>query len=160
MFSKYMLCGHTCTFSFQLPLVPVQFTADQFLQRTRATHEQQSQSIETAASSSVKAHLTTTYGIHRNSILNSLRYYHVADGLPPDIMHDILEGALPYEAKLLLLHFISNRYFTLGELNQRIKSFPYGTENSSSKPSLISAATMCSSDNSLKQSGTNVHKQI
>lgn len=44
------------------------------------------------------------------------RYFHVCDGsLIPDIMHDILEGALQYEVKVMLQAMISeDRYFTLG----------------------------------------------
>jgi len=35
--------------------------------------------------------------------LNSLKYFSVSSGtLVPDLMHDILEGALPLEVKLML----------------------------------------------------------
>lgn len=37
-------------------------------------------------------HVAITYGIVRNSILNSLNHFHVVTGLVPDIMHNILEG--------------------------------------------------------------------
>ena len=40
------------------------------------------------------------YGINRNSILNQLKNFHECNGA--DIMHDILEGSLQYEVKLLL----------------------------------------------------------
>lgn len=71
---------------------------------------------------------TTTYGINRRSPLNELRYYHVCDfGLPPDIMHDILEGYLAYTLKLLLMHFISSlKLFTIGDLNEAIQNTDYG----------------------------------
>ena len=95
-------------------------------------------------------HIATTYGIARKSIL---RYYHVVDGLPPDCMHDVLEGVLPYKTKMLLLKFITERhYFGLSDLNGRIHSFPLG-DTESSRPSPISSATLCSSDKKLKQSG-------
>lgn len=44
------------------------------------------------------------------------RYFHVCDGsLLPDIMHDLLEGALQYETKLLLKSLITEeKLFTLG----------------------------------------------
>ena len=44
------------------------------------------------------------------------RYFHVCDGsLIPDIMHDLLEGALQYEVKVMLKAMISeDKYFTLG----------------------------------------------
>ena len=32
------------------------------------------------------------HGVERDSILNQSQYFSVADGIPPDIMHDILEG--------------------------------------------------------------------
>ena len=38
--------------------------------------------------------------------------------LVPDVMHDILEGALQYEVKLMLQFMVdTERYFTLDELN-------------------------------------------
>lgn len=52
-------------------------------------------------------HFSMTYGVNRESILNSLEYFNVADGcIIPDLMHDMLEGYLPYKTKLMLKHFI------------------------------------------------------
>ena len=35
--------------------------------------------------------------LSRDSVLNSLSYFHVCDNtMPPDFMHDVLEGYLPY----------------------------------------------------------------
>ena len=51
-------------------------------------------------------HISTTYGVTKDSIPNSSRFFHVCDGLVPDIMHDILEGSLQYEVKELLKHLI------------------------------------------------------
>ena len=66
----------------------------------------------------LRDHISTTYGITRNSILNTSYYYQVADGLPPDCMHDLLEGVLPYQLKLMFAHYISYRqYFSLSDLN-------------------------------------------
>lgn len=39
-------------------------------------------------------HISTTFGVTRNGVLNSLKYFHVTRGVVPDIMHDILEGKL------------------------------------------------------------------
>ena len=46
--------------------------------------------------------LATTYGLTHDSILNSLQFFRITEGLPPDIMHDILEGGLQYEVKEML----------------------------------------------------------
>ena len=68
-------------------------------------------------------------------------------------MHDVLEGLLPYQIKLLLVEYISNKhYFSLQQLNGRISSFKYGV-SVSNRPPVISAANLCSADKSLRQSG-------
>lgn len=70
-------------------------------------------------------------------------------------MHDILEGGLQYETKLLLQKFIQEeKYFTLQELNCRLESFEFGYAEGRSRPSPIEAKTLSSSDNTLKQNGT------
>ena len=130
-----------------------QFTAEEFQLRSRSQHNQQCVRIEQSDCAALQDHLATTYGIKHNSILNGLRYFHVVDGLPPDVMHDVLEGVLQLELKQLLLHCIKNRFFTLELLNQRMKCFSYGPAETSNRPSQISAATLCAEDNSLKQSG-------
>lgn len=50
-----------------------------------------------------RQHFSITFGVNRKSVLQDLDYFDVASGaLIPDIMHDILEGALPLEMKLML----------------------------------------------------------
>ena len=71
--------------------------------------------------------MAATYGLECDSILNSSRFFHVTEGLSPDIMHDIPEGALQYETKELIKYLVTEQeVLTLDELNQRILSFPYG----------------------------------
>jgi len=62
------------------------------------------------------------YGINHYSVLNTLSYFHVCNGgLVPDIMHDLLEGALQYEVKLMLRKFILNdSYFAFEHLNDKL----------------------------------------
>ena len=69
-------------------------------------------------------------------------------------MHDVLEGVLQYEAKLMLLHFVNqDHYFTLAQLNQQIESLELSFSESKNRPSMISHTTFHEGDNSLKQSG-------
>ena len=132
-----------------IKLFYMQFHSSQFQLRNRELHDLHCGRLGGA----MDDHIATTYGIARKSILNTSRYYHVVDGLPPDCMHDVLEGVLPYKTKMLLLKFITERhYFGLSDLNGRIHSFPLG-DTESSRPSPISSATLCSSDKKLKQSG-------
>ena len=130
-----------------------QFTAEKFQTRSRVDHNEQCRKIATSSTQELANHYCTTYGVHRNSILNTLHYFHVTDGLPPDVMHDVLEGVLQYELKQLLLYLISNNFITLELLNNRIYSFAFGPSEASNRPSQISSTTICSDDNSLKQSG-------
>lgn len=47
------------------------------------------------------------------------RYFHVCSGaLIPDVMHDVLEGALQYEVKLMIKSMVAEeKYFTLDQFN-------------------------------------------
>ena len=94
------------------------------------------------------------YGVNRLSILCKSRYFSVIDGLPGDVMHDLLEGVLQYECKEMLKIFINEeKYLTLDQLNERIKRFDYGYYNDKNRPSPISQQTLNNGNNSLKQKG-------
>lgn len=48
-------------------------------------------------------HFSLVYGVNRRALLNNLEFFSVTSGaLIPDIMHDVLEGVLPLEVKLML----------------------------------------------------------
>ena len=82
-------------------------------------------------------------------------YFDLTSGsLVPDVMHDLLEGMLQYETKLMLKQFINHdHYFTLSQLNQKIEAFELGFSEVKSRPSIISQITLQEGDNHLKQSG-------
>ncbi|KAJ8048620.1 hypothetical protein HOLleu_01002 [Holothuria leucospilota] len=55
-------------------------------------------------------------------------------------MHDLLEGVVQYEIKLVLSYLISDRepaLITLNQLNKEIASFDYGSTEKSNQPSQI-----------------------
>ena len=89
-------------------------TTEELQLRTAINHRV----LQCTGSEDLRGHIATTYGVSMDSILNSLKYFYVVIGLPPDIMHDVLEGALPLELKLMLKSFIA--YLTLEQLNSRI----------------------------------------
>ena len=98
-------------------------------------------------------HASTTYGIVRNSILNESTYFHVVDGLVPDIKHDVLQGCAPYMVKELVKYIISEHIIMHQELNYHITMFPYSPIDARNKPTVIPSATLYSSDHSVKQKG-------
>lgn len=82
------------------------------------------------------AYHCVTYGINHFSPLNNLQYYYVCDfGLPPDVMHELLEGYVPYIVKLMLKYCIDEKnLFSLDEVNTHIKCSKYGYIETKSTP--------------------------
>ena len=102
----------------------------------------------------IAASIATTYGLSRESILNSLQFFHVTEGLPPDIMHDILEGVLQYEVKEMLRQFIGQNFFSLSTLNTLIDKFKYHYSDARNKPAPVA---LHSKDNKVNQEGIIMH---
>jgi len=97
----------------------VQFLVHLFISRDKISHKIQCELIVKDKTGEKSKEL----GINRDSVLNELNYFHVCDGsLLPDVMHDILEGALQYETKLLLHKMIDNGIITLQEFNSRLEN--------------------------------------
>jgi len=78
-----------------------------------------------------------TYGIRYTSPFIS-GAFHVVNGLPPDIMHDLLEGVVPLEMALVLKHLISSNYIDLTTFNRVITTWRYGPLDKQNKPVQIS----------------------
>lgn len=82
--------------------------------------------------------MSQEYGVKGNCPLTvSLEHFHVVDGYPPDLLHDLLEGVVPLELALCLKGLISKGYFTLEVLNAAIKQFPYAFSDRTNQPQLI-----------------------
>lgn len=75
------------------------FTDRFLIPRTPETHELHCESLDTT----LTKHFSTLYGIRSKSVFSPLKYFHIIGGLVPDIMHDLLEGALPLVICELLL---------------------------------------------------------
>lgn len=92
------------TYKFIALLTSIQFVESQFQLRTPEKHSDHCDLVEQEDLSSLdQQHYSATFGVNRRALLNSLRYFDVTSGaLIPDIMHDILEGALPLEMKCML----------------------------------------------------------
>lgn len=127
------------------------------LLRDPVSYKEQCDKVQTVKGKNEK--LSTEYGLNRDAALNTLQSYHVIDGLPPDILHDVLEGSLPLTIKRLLRHYLyraKKKPFTLEWLNAAIDSFDYGFSELSSKPSVLKKDLIDTKDNSTKlhQSGS------
>ena len=122
----------------------LQFSEKDFTLRTLTHHLRLCDDIE------VNSDTSREYGVNRKSVLTKLQYFDICSGaLVPDIMHDVLEGVLQYETKLVLIHLIQScHYLTLRHLNHLIACVNLGYMEVSSRPTEISL-----SDDKLKQNG-------
>ena len=130
------------------------FLESSFELRNKTSHQAQCAELQEDTDQTA----SKLYRINRNSVLNELSYFHVCSGaLLPDVMHDILEGALQYEIKLMLKVMIyEEEYFTLDILNSRLENIELGYMEAKDRPTPVSEITMASSGVSLKQAGMHV----
>lgn len=99
------------------------FASEGYEARNKADHLKHLQSLNGPAA----AHFSKTYGINSRSALLDIKDFDIfRGGLAHDVMHDIFEGVAQLEVKLLLSHYISSRFFTLKEYNDRLLNFNFG----------------------------------
>lgn len=108
------------------------FLESDFELRTRGLHQHHLQNLTDSASS-------TQFGINRPSELDNIPTFSVAENLPHDIMHDLLEGVVPCELKLLLTQLVNAKYFTIATFNDRLRRFDFGYTERSDIPSELDA---------------------
>lgn len=100
--------------------------------RTESVYKDQ---VSLLAQQSNASHVS---GLKRNSELNEkINNFHVTKGLPPDIVHDLLEGIVPFEIALCLNKFIEKDYVSLDVTNCIIETFKYRGKDSVNRPQKI-----------------------
>uniref|UniRef100_A0A1X7VAW7 Uncharacterized protein n=1 Tax=Amphimedon queenslandica TaxID=400682 RepID=A0A1X7VAW7_AMPQE len=119
---------------------------------TCMTTNEDMQNKVAALFSATRPHIKSTFGLCQDSVFHQSHYFHITDGLVPDIMHNVLEGCLPYVMKEMMKLYIDRKLISLNDMNDLI-SFPYGSTDFSNKPSVITSKTLKSSDHALKQTG-------
>ena len=88
--------------------------------------------------------MASAYGIKSNSCLNELKFFHVAEGLPPDLAHDVFEGfAIDFMSGIIGM-LVEQKCFTLQELNNRISTFEYARIDKTNKPQLLEIISIVS----------------
>ena len=105
------------------------FTEENFQLRNPELHFQQCQLLE----GRLRGHYSTNFGINRCSILEDVPGFSVTSCMPHDIMHDLFEGVVQYEMKLLLVHCVDEKFFSIDLLNDRLSQFDFVSD----KPSLL-----------------------
>ncbi len=99
--------------------------------RSKLTHEANVLEVQQ------NQHVQNVNGVKRDCFFNKLTYFHTVTSFPPDFLHDLLEGIVPFELSLCLKKLISDKYFTLDELNSAIQNFPYLFSDKTNRPNKI-----------------------
>ena len=110
--------------------------------RDTKSHEEHCDLLKTPAF----AHYSKVYGINNcSSLLDVPTYSMFGGGLPHDLMHDVFEGVVSVEGKLLLTTLINQGFFSYEYYNEALASFPYGYCDSD-KPIPVTKRTFHNSD--------------
>ena len=70
-----------------------------------------------------KLHVT---GVKADCVLNDLENFELTENFPPDIMHDLLEGCIRQNLKLLMEYLAKEKLYSIDDLNKDLKNFKYG----------------------------------
>jgi hypothetical protein len=130
-----------------------QFTESKLVLRDKTSHLKQLEELE---ESDNPTQTSKMYGVNsRSALLNLTHFDMCGGGMVPDIMHDILEGVLQLEMKLLLRQLIKNKDIDLTSINDKIRDFELGYIEVKDRPSNIDATSLNDDkDGKLGQSAT------
>lgn len=81
-------------------------------------------------------HVLNNIGIKEICVWNDLPSFHIYENITCDIMHDIYEGILRYDMSLIIKELLDKKYFTLANLNSRIKYFHYEPDEKNIPPAI------------------------
>lgn len=78
------------------------------------------------------------YGVKEVCPLLALQGFDPTQHLPPDLMHDLHEGIIPFTLKYIISSLISQGFFSLEHLNNLIVEWKYDPCDSKNKPEKLS----------------------
>lgn len=110
-------------------------TDDAQMYRTKEKYADIIQSIQQKDPNSID--LKETLGIKRYCVLNELNYFHILDNYNVDIMHDLLEGAVPFLLTQVFLYCFNESIFSENRLKNLLFFFDYGKLNTHNIPTVI-----------------------
>lgn len=73
------------------------------------------------------------YGLGGESVMSSLQGFDVTSQLPPDIMHDVFEGTLPFVMQHVLKGLFDSNILSASDLD-KVRTFQYGRNDVKNKP--------------------------
>ena len=70
-------------------------------------------------------------------VFNQLQTFHAVSSLPPDLLHDLMEGVIPQDLLGCIRILVQKGWFALDNYNQAITNFKFSRNESLSKPQLV-----------------------
>ena len=134
--------------------IQTKFDDEEFIHRSPEHH---AEICKLLSIKSLHCHFSKIYGLNRDCLFNKLTHYHIVGGLPPDVMHDLLEGVVPLIICKVISKALENgkkRNFNLESLNHCIRNFSYSQSEARDKPSVISDTHL--KNGSLRQSSSQI----
>ena len=74
------------------------------------------------------------FGLKEECPFNVLQSFHCVRSMPPDLMHDLMEGVIPQDLLGIIRIFVKLKWFTMEEYNKALSHFKFSPEEASSKP--------------------------
>lgn len=96
------------------------FNETNFVLRTAEVHQRHLNRIQQFPDDKV------TYGVNSPSSFEELPYFRVITSLPPDIMHDLLEGVIPLVMKSVISKAHTEKHITIREVNEELQNLCIG----------------------------------
>uniref|UniRef100_A0A147BPB1 Uncharacterized protein n=1 Tax=Ixodes ricinus TaxID=34613 RepID=A0A147BPB1_IXORI len=81
------------------------------------------------------------YGVNERSAMALLEDFDPTLHLPPDLMHDLFEGAFPFVLKHVLRGLFQDRILSESDL-EKVVTFQYGRNDKTNRPAELSAASL------------------
>lgn len=81
--------------------------------------------------------LCSVYGVSGSNVLENLPSFYPVSSLPPDCMHDLLEGVVPLSLNNILRSLIDRKVLTICLVNERLSRFVLNATDRASAPPLV-----------------------
>ena len=130
----------------------LQFNEEKFIMRDKRTHLSQCDTLENDEGN--RDQNSKTFAVNCRSALLQLDHFDFCGGaFIPDVMHDVLEGTLQYESKLIIQHIITEKLLSYAKFADLLNNLELGYMEEDNRPSSISLRTITCNEKTLGQKG-------
>lgn len=98
------------------------------------TVESYNNSLEQAQADNTQRHFE---GIKSHCFLNEIKHFHIMENITVDIMHDILEGIIPFTLEEIFNHCVREKIVSDAHLQSLVECFDFGSLHKANNPSKL-----------------------